>query len=566
MCIYLVIYMNSKCQLLTLLLVSSVALLLPAQPERTELSVLYGISNYQGDLVDSDFFVLGESNFAFSARVGMPIAQGWVIRAGGSVMQLSGSDMNFPQWRDKPILMQFNTRVYEMSARVEWFPFGPRTLRVLTEEELAMDQKKILAPGRYLSDGTRIDDEIDGFWVSNQEQGVRVLYDKRGSRWVFDASGRQVSFTYREVFQPFLFGGAAWSRFNAQTKARTQTGEPVSVEPQEEREKVVFPFGAGLRYEFHPNWSIQGEAGWRFTGTDYLDGFSQMRNPEANDWYFFAGIGVNFQLGAPYQPKLQPADSDKDGLPDLVDECPFNAGPPALQGCPDTDGDGVSDRKDRCPDQPGTILDQGCPPTDTDGDGLVDGADRCPEQAGIERLQGCPETDQDEDGVPDDLDECPMVKGDPVLRGCPDADGDGIPDYRDECPGEYGLPDYKGCPTSGDGQLTQLLNGIPAVRFAEESTELGPAGRTVLNRVVSFLQQYPQYKLRIIGHADEFDTEAKNQELATQRARVCRQYLATRGISDQRLLVLSKGSTDPVTPIDQASNRLNRRVAFQLFR
>ena len=538
----------------------------PGQSNRTELSFAYGISNYQGDLVDSDFFIPGESNFAGSARLAMPVHRQWVVRGGLSYMRFTGTDLNAKRWRDKEPVMSFSTRLYEVAARLEWYPFGPRQLRLYSAEELATERQLIKPPGKYTSGGAKIAGEQDGFFVIQKEQGVRVLLDERGSRWTFDPAGRLLEYEYRDAFQPFFFAGAAWARFNADTRARMFSGESLPVEPQLERERVVLPFGAGIRYEFHADWSIQGEAGWRYTGTDYIDGFSQSRNPDADDWYFFMGIGVNYALGTAPTPQVAPADSDGDGIPDLTDECPFNEGSASLQGCPDTDGDGVSDKTDACPEEPGPIVNDGCPEQDTDQDGILDAVDKCPDQPGVERLQGCPEEDQDEDGVPDDQDECPLVKGDRAMNGCPDADEDGIPDYRDDCPGEYGLEDYNGCPTPGEGQVSQLLNGIPAIRFAEGSRELEAAARAILNRVALFLQQYPQYKLQITGHADELAATTANHRLSVQRAQASRQYLLSKGISPQRLFYEGVGDEQLVTPRQEKSNRLNRRVSFTLFR
>lgn len=540
--------------------------LMPAQSNRTELSLAYGISNYQGDLVDSDFFIPGESNFAAGARIAMPVHPQWMVRGDLSYMRFSGTDLNAERWRDKEPIMSFSTRLYEMAARLEWYPFGPRRLPLYSAEELAIRHKIIKSPGRYTRTGLRVDKEEDGFYVIQQEQGVRILLDERGSRWTFDPAGRLLAYEYRDAFQPFVFAGAGWARFTADTRARMLSGDAVGVEPQLERERIVIPFGAGIRYEFHADWSLQGEVGWRYTGTDYIDGFSQSRNPDADDWYFFAGVGVNFALGEARTPQVAPADSDGDGIPDIADECPFNPGSAALQGCPDTDGDGISDKTDACPEEPGPILNKGCPILDTDQDGIIDTEDRCPEVAGVARLQGCPEVDQDEDGVPDDLDECPLVKGDPELKGCPDADEDGIPDYRDDCPGEYGLDDYNGCPTPEDGQINQLLNGIPAIRFAEGSSELAAAARAVLNRVALFLQRYPQYNLQLTGHADDYTDAAANQRLSEDRARASRQYLLGKGIAAQRLFYEGVGDAQLVTPRQEESNRLNRRVSFVLFR
>jgi outer membrane protein OmpA-like peptidoglycan-associated protein len=55
-------------------------------------------------------------------------------------------------------------------------------------------------------------------------------------------------------------------------------------------------------------------------------------------------------------------DTDGDGIPDDIDQCPDVPGPAENSGCPDADrdGDGIPDRLDKCPDEPGPPPD-GCP-------------------------------------------------------------------------------------------------------------------------------------------------------------------------------------------------------------
>ncbi len=92
-----------------------------------------------------------------------------------------------------------------------------------------------------------------------------------------------------------------------------------------------------------------------------------------------------------------PADRDLDGIPDDVDACPDEAGPananPKLNGCPshDRDGDGIRDDADACPDQAGIPYPDpkanGCP--DSDNDGLPDPIDQCVNEPGPPPT-GCP--------------------------------------------------------------------------------------------------------------------------------------------------------------------------------
>lgn len=147
---------------------------------------------------------------------------------------------------------------------------------------------------------------------------------------------------------------------------------------------------------------------------------------------------------SPAQPSN--VDSDGDGLTNVVDECPNNAGPIELKGCPDTDGDGLRDIEDRCPAEAGPKERYGCPPKDSDNDGIMDENDLCPNQAGPITTGGCP--DADGDAITDDKDQCPNEAGKVATKGCPDRDVDSVPDKDDNCPDKAGLPQFGGCPDS----------------------------------------------------------------------------------------------------------------------
>ncbi len=144
---------------------------------------------------------------------------------------------------------------------------------------------------------------------------------------------------------------------------------------------LIVPFGGGLRIPFVNKATILTlEAGFRPTFSDEIDGVSVAGNPNVNDWYFVGNVGLSKTLG-------YTKDSDKDGIPDKYDLCPFLKGDAKLQGCPDRDGDGVTDDKDACPNTTGLALYEGCP--DTDGDGIIDKYDDCPNEVGSGRYKGC---------------------------------------------------------------------------------------------------------------------------------------------------------------------------------
>src|SRR5271157_1290188 len=103
----------------------------------------------------------------------------------------------------------------------------------------------------------------------------------------------------------------------------------------------------------------------------------------------------------------------------------------------DSDGDGIPDDVDQCPDVPedkdGFQDEDGCPDFDNDNDGIFDAQDMCPNEPedfdGFQDEDGCPDNDNDGDGIPDKLDKCPNkpedIDGYQDDDGCPDGGGPG---------------------------------------------------------------------------------------------------------------------------------------------
>jgi outer membrane protein OmpA-like peptidoglycan-associated protein len=197
------------------------------------------------------------------------------------------------------------------------------------------------------------------------------------------------------------------------------------------------------------------------------------------------------------------------------------------------------------------------PIIDSDGDGVPDSIDQCPNTPhGVAvDAKGCP-LDSDQDGVPDYLDKCPNtpagVKVD--AQGCPlDSDGDGVPDYLDKCPGTPpGLKvDANGC------EIEELV--LRGVNFETASAKLAPDSASILDGVVAVLKQRPNASAEIHGYTDSVGGEAYNQKLSERRARSVMDYLVDHGIPASGLSAEGFGKADPVasnaTPDGRAQNR-----------
>jgi outer membrane protein OmpA-like peptidoglycan-associated protein len=72
-------------------------------------------------------------------------------------------------------------------------------------------------------------------------------------------------------------------------------------------------------------------------------------------WRVFTGVRWS------HAPLPADEDADRDGIANANDQCPREAGPAALDGCPDRDGDEIPDRDDECPTRPGPVQNDGCP-------------------------------------------------------------------------------------------------------------------------------------------------------------------------------------------------------------
>ncbi len=291
-----------------------------------------------------------------------------------------------------------------------------------------------------------------------------------------------------------------------------------------------------------------------------------------------------------------PADDDGDGVGNKRDRCPNT--PPGTSvdrhGCPnDKDGDGITDDEDKCPLAYGPAYTRGCP--DRDGDGVPDVDDKCPDVKGLRRLAGCPETqttyveppkykpvpvrDRDGDGVPDDRDKCPDTYGPASNNGCPvtttttittvprkDSDGDGLTDDRDKCPYTYGPASNYGCPEIKAETKRRLEFATRGIFFETDKAIIKSVSYKMLNEVLSIINEYPDYAVRLSGHTDNVGTDSYNISLSQRRMIAVKEYLVSKGISSSRLEAIGYGESMPIATNTTAIGRAkNRRVEIELF-
>ena len=119
-------------------------------------------------------------------------------------------------------------------------------------------------------------------------------------------------------------------------------------------------------------------------------------------------------------------------------------------------------------------------------------------------------------------------------------------------PREYGIGTTGSVAAPGSPQEFAVNVG-DLVHFEQDSSALSGEARSILGHQASWLNQYPQYRVTIEGHADERGTREYNIALGARRAQAVRDYLVSRGIQAQRMRTISYGKERPVAVCNDIS-------------
>lgn len=99
------------------------------------------------------------------------------------------------------------------------------------------------------------------------------------------------------------------------------------------------------------------------------------------------------------------------------------------------------------------------------------------------------------------------------------------------------------------------------VFFDLDKYDIDAEDQTTLQSQAQWLQQYPNVRVTIEGHADERGTREYNLALGERRANSAKNYLASLGITPSRISVISYGKERPdALGSDEASWARNRRA------
>ena len=108
-------------------------------------------------------------------------------------------------------------------------------------------------------------------------------------------------------FSPYLFGGVGVSFINVSrasnlsktffaNEPQIQIGLAADLSKTLPKTALVIPVGIGVEYYLFSNLVLNVETNFRYTFTDYLDGFSRVANPNKKDFYQSHTIGLVYKF------------------------------------------------------------------------------------------------------------------------------------------------------------------------------------------------------------------------------------------------------------------------------
>ena len=110
-----------------------------------------------------------------------------------------------------------------------------------------------------------------------------------------------------------------------------------------------------------------------------------------------------------------------------------------------------------------------------------------------------------------------------------------------------------------------LVITLGDVLFDTNKAQLKPGATRSLQKLATFLKQYPDRKAQVEGYTDSTGSADYNQELSDRRAHAVRASLLDMGVSSDRITTHGYGKESPVASNDTPAGRqMNRRVEIIL--
>lgn len=103
-------------------------------------------------------------------------------------------------------------------------------------------------------------------------------------------------------------------------------------------------------------------------------------------------------------------------------------------------------------------------------------------------------------------------------------------------------------------------------KFKFNDTNLTEEQKQELDNAADILNRYSDVKICITGHTCSLGTESVNERVGMKRAEAGKAYLVEKGVSSERIILESKGETEPIAPNAKDSMSQNRRIEIKVIK
>jgi peptidoglycan-associated lipoprotein len=116
--------------------------------------------------------------------------------------------------------------------------------------------------------------------------------------------------------------------------------------------------------------------------------------------------------------------------------------------------------------------------------------------------------------------------------------------------------------TMGDSDSGKAM-GLQTVYFGYDTFTLSNEAKTILKANAQIMKDKPSLKIQVEGHCDQRGGIQYNIALGEKRSNAVKKFLATQGIANDRISVISFGKEKPADPSEgETAYAKNRRGNF----
>jgi outer membrane protein OmpA-like peptidoglycan-associated protein len=103
------------------------------------------------------------------------------------------------------------------------------------------------------------------------------------------------------------------------------------------------------------------------------------------------------------------------------------------------------------------------------------------------------------------------------------------------------------------------------VYFDFDKADLRDDAKVILKRAADTLKRNPQASILVTGNCDIRGSEAYNEKLGRQRGEAVKRYMLDNNVSEDRILIISRGKLDAVAPVtDIVGMQKDRNAQFMI--